>query len=165
MTTIDCGLPVPLLTIVTVALRAPAAAGMKVMLKLQPPPAATVVQFDPLTANSPLLLLVMEETETDAPPMLLTVTACGALDVPTVVAGMVTFEIIDSCPTGGGAVVTPAPDNAIGKLLPPPVNVYVALSVITAVGEYVNTIVQLAPAPSVALPQVPDLLNFAGAAG
>ena len=59
----------------------------------------------------------------------------GGLAAPRVVAGMVTLEGIESCPAGGGALVTPAPDNAMGKLLPPPVNVYVTLSVATAVGE------------------------------
>jgi hypothetical protein len=105
------------------------------MLNEQPPPAATLVQFDPLTANSLPLLLVIDDTVTAAPPTLLSVTACGALGVPTVVAGIVTLDGTDSCPTGGGAVVTPDPDRATGKLLPPPVNVYVTLSLPTAVGE------------------------------
>ena len=123
-----------MLTIVTVALRAPAAAGMKMMLNVQPPPAATLVQFDPLTPNSPPLLLVIEFTVTAAPPTLLIVTVCGALVVPTVVAGIVTLVGIESWPDGG-AVDWPAPDSAMGKVLPPPVNVYVALSAPTAVGE------------------------------
>src|SRR5690348_16761695 len=97
-TTMDCGLPVPLLTIVTVALRAPVAAGMKVMLNEQPLPAATLAQLEPLTANSPLLLLVIDETATEAVPMLLSVTACGALAVPIVVAGIVTLDGIESWP-------------------------------------------------------------------
>src|SRR5262245_42423343 len=105
------------------------------MLNVQPPPAATLPQFDPLTPNSALLLLVIEVTETEAPPVLLSVTVCGALVVPTVVAGIVTLEGIDNCPVGGGVLVTPAPDSASGKLLPPPVNVYVTLSLPTAVGE------------------------------
>ena len=53
----------------------------------------------------------------------------------------------------------------MGIVLPPPVIVYVALSVTAAVGLYVNTTVQLAPALSVAPLHVPVLLNFAGAAG
>jgi len=39
------------------------------------------------------------------------------------------------------------------------------LSAMDEVGLYVNTTVQLAPAPSVAPLHVPDLLNLAGAAG
>ena len=39
------------------------------------------------------------------------------------------------------------------------------MSAVAAVGVYVKTTVQLAPALSVALAQVPDLLNSAGAAG
>ena len=120
---IDCGLPVPLLTIVTDALRAPATAGVNVMLNVQLPPALTLVQVEPLTANSALLLLVIAETVTAVPPMLLTVTAWGELDVPTVVAGIVTLAVIVSWPTGGGAVVVPVPESAMGKVLPPPVNV------------------------------------------
>jgi hypothetical protein len=122
LTTIDCGLPVPELVMVSVPLRAPAAAGVKVTLNVQPLPALTKVQFDPLTPNSPLLLLTIELTVTAAPPVLLTVTVCGALVVPTVVAGIVTLDGIDSCPAGG-TVVDPAPDSAIGNDLPPPVNV------------------------------------------
>src|SRR5690349_15966704 len=118
----DCGLPVPLLTTVIVALRVPVAAGMKVTLNEQPLPAATLAQVDPLTANSPLLLLVIDDTDTAAPPVLLSETACDALAEPIAVAGIVTLEGIDSCPGAGPPPVTPVPVNEIGKVLPPPVN-------------------------------------------
>ena len=93
------------------------------------------MQFEPLTANSPLLLLVIARPSTGAPPMLLSVTAWGELDVPTVVAGIVTLagyrELAHRRGRGGRA----GSGERDGEVLPPPVNVYVALSVPTAVGE------------------------------
>jgi hypothetical protein len=100
-----------LLAIVTVALRAPAALGANVMLKLHAVPAATLLHVDPLTANSPALLLVIEFTVTATVPVLLSVTARGALVVPRVVSGIATEDAIESWPVpGGGATVVPAPD-------------------------------------------------------
>src|SRR5689334_13320283 len=113
LTAMDCGLPVPVLVTVNVPLREPAAAGVNVTLKVQPPPAVTIVQFDPLTANSLPVLLVIALTVTAAPPTLLIVTVCGEPVMPTVVAAIVTLDGIDSWPAGG-TVVAPAPESAIG---------------------------------------------------
>jgi hypothetical protein len=107
------------------------------------------------------LPLATETLDAAAVPLLVTVTVCLALVDPTLRlpndrdAGFADMDA--DC-------ATPVPERATLIVAPPPVMVYVALSVCAAVGEYVNVTVQDAPALSVALPHVPPLLNFAGAA-
>ncbi len=119
LTTIDCGLPVPLLAMVIVAARPPNPDGANPMLNVHEAPAFTVAQVELLTGNSPALLLVIAVTVTAAPPMLLTVTVCAALDVPMVVSGIVTEVVIDSWPPGGGVPAMPVPESEIDSAPPP----------------------------------------------
>jgi hypothetical protein len=65
-----------------VAVRGPAANGANVTLNVQDPPALTAAQFDPVTGNSPALLLVIDVTVTVLVPVFMTVTAWGPLIVP-----------------------------------------------------------------------------------
>jgi hypothetical protein len=90
------------------------------MLNEHVAPALTVAQVEPLIENSDALLLAIEDTITAALPVLLSVTARGVLDVPSVWSGIAIAEAIDSAPVpDGGAVATPVPDSAIESTLPP----------------------------------------------
>src|SRR5262249_13669292 len=99
---IACGLPLPSLCTVIVALRKPTAAGVNVTLKLHAAPALSVAHVEPLTANSLALLLAIDDTFTAALPTFASVTDCGALLAPVLVSGIVTLAGTDSCPIGGG---------------------------------------------------------------
>ena len=95
--------------------------------------------------------------------MLVTVTDLVALVAPTVTAPNASSD--GAACSAAGAAAAPVPDSETGMLAPPPVIVYVALSVVADVGVYVKVTVQLAPAPRLVPPQVPPLVNLAGAAG
>ena len=84
----DCGLPLALSVMVTLALRLPVAVGVKVTLIVQFAPAAKVLELLGqvlVCAKSPLLvplrpMLLMVKA---AVPLLVSVTVCAALVVPT----------------------------------------------------------------------------------
>ena len=63
---------------------------------------------------------VIAVTATDAVPTLVTVTARGALAVPTFWLVIVTAPGIDSWPPGGGVLVTPVPESEMERAPPPP---------------------------------------------
>ena len=69
----------PLLTTVIVPVRVPVPPGVKATLNVQPAPALTVAQVELVTANSDGLLLLTLDTETAAPPVLVTVTLVAEL--------------------------------------------------------------------------------------
>jgi len=77
-----CGLPAPVLAIVTVAARAPAAAGANAIEIVQVAPAATFAQVEE-PGNSVALLLVTALTVAAVVPTFVTITLVGALAVPT----------------------------------------------------------------------------------
>jgi hypothetical protein len=81
----DCGLPAALSVIVTAAVRLPAAVGVKVTLMVQLPPAATLAPHVLLCAKSPAFIPVtpMLDIVSELPPLLLSVTVCAALALPT----------------------------------------------------------------------------------
>ena len=160
---IDCGLPVPVLVTVIVAFRAPAADGVKVTVMVQFAPAATVVQVFPEIANSDGALLVTPETVTAVPPMLVTVTLDGALDVPTVCVPKVSVVANDSCPFGGAAAPVPLAGTTCGLPAPVLVMVMFALRPPTALGLNVAVTVQLAlgaSAPHVVVTGNSDVLSL-----
>jgi len=98
-----------------------------------------------------------------APPVLVNVMDCWVLEVPDATLPKRTELGVASSEALASEV--PDPDSAMTIVLPSPVMVYVALVFAAAVGRYVNTTVQLAPALSVAPLHVPDRLKFGGAAG
>ncbi len=116
-----------------------------------------------LTGNSDELVFVSDNPVAAAAPLLVNVIDCWALDVPAATVpkprelGVAESEAV--------ANAVPVPDSAMTIERPPPVMVYVALAFVGAVGRYVNTTVQLAPALSVVPLHVPERLKFAGAAG
>ena len=80
----EWGLPGPSSVMVSVALRAPAAVGLKVTLKVQLAPAASVAGNAPqvfVWAKSPLVAMAL--IVSGALPLLVSVTVCAALVVPT----------------------------------------------------------------------------------
>src|SRR5512142_739544 len=108
-----CGLPVPVLVTVMVAVRVPAVDGEKVTPNWQLPPAGTAEPAQRLLtmANSDGFELVTDDTVTDVPPVLVSVTIEGALCEPTDVPGIVSAAGMESWP--GGVVTTlPVPDSA-----------------------------------------------------
>lgn len=72
-----------------------------------------------LMTNSPTLLLVITNPPAGLPPVLVTVSVCMLLAWPTV-----TFpndsEAGAAESAAGVCVETPVPDNAMGRVLPPP---------------------------------------------
>ena len=146
-TAIACGLPVPVLVTVTDAERAPAADGVKVTLKLQLAPAATLpAQVEPEIANSAALLLATEETLTAVPPVLLSENTCGGPAAPTVWAAKANGAGMLRTP--GVATAVPVPVRA--TVLAPALlfTVSVALRLPAADGENDALIVQDAPLAS-----------------
>jgi len=147
---IDCGLPVPVLVMVIDDERAPAADGVKVTLKLQLAPAATLpAHVDALSANSAALVLATDEIVTAAPPVLVSVNACGELAVPT--------AWVAPNPKGPGTLSTPG--FAAAWPVPERLTVFapalllivrVALRAPEAVGANDTLIVHDAPAANVA---------------
>jgi hypothetical protein len=90
------------------------------MLNVHDPAAGTLAQLEPLTTNSPGLLLVIADTVTAAEPTLPSVTVCGALVLPSVVSGIDTPAGNESCPVpGGGFDATPVPVRERTSAPPP----------------------------------------------
>ena len=96
-------------------------------------------------------------------PVLVRVTVRMLLDCPTAV--LPKDSAAGAVANAGVGLATPVPVSRIGIEAPPPVTLYVATSVMAETGAYEKTSVHVAPALSVAAPQLPDLLNFAGAPG
>ncbi|HVO88269.1 MAG TPA: hypothetical protein VMV45_06985, partial [Casimicrobiaceae bacterium] len=143
-TAIVCGLPAPLLVMVMVPLRAPVAAGVNVIEIVHVALALSVVQPELDTPNSEGALLAMPEMATALPPVLVTVTLCAALVVPTVCVPKLTLAWNDNCP--GGAPGVPVPLTLIVCGLPAPLlaMVMVAVRGPVAAGLNVTLTVQLA---------------------
>jgi len=132
-------------------------------LNLQLPPAASEVpQVLPLSGNVAPAPRT-ETLEAAAPPVLVIVTCCAALVLPMLT--LPNERLVELGDNDAVAAAVPVPDSGMLMVAPPPVIVYVALSAVAAVGLYVKMTVQNWPGFSVALLHVPDLLNFAGAAG
>ena len=127
------------------------------------PLASDVPQVLALTTNSAALALAIAKPLAAAVPVFVIVTERAPLDWPAVT--LPNDSAVGDAESDAVPVGTPVPDRPIDIVAPPPVIVYVVLSVTALVGVYVNTIVQVAPALSVLLLHVPDLPNFAGAAG
>ena len=81
----DCGLPAVLSVMVTDAARDPAAVGLKVTLMEQFAPAATLGPHVLVSEKSPLFVPVMAMLEivSGAPPVLVKLTICAVLLLPT----------------------------------------------------------------------------------
>ena len=147
-----CGEPAPLSVIVTAAFSAPAAVGAKCPWMVQLAPTVRLVPqvlaktnedaFAPVTA-----MLVIANA---AVPVLVMVTDCDPLDVPTVVEGY--DRLVAESVTGGS---TPAPLSAIlcGELLALSVMAMAAVNAPVVAGAKWPWMVQFAPAAKVA-PQV-----------
>jgi len=135
-----CGLPVPLLVTVMLAVRAPVADGVKVTAKLHVPPAATVVHVLADTANSPGALLAMLDTVTAAPLALVRVTVDGELDAPTFCVPNATCAGTVSVPLTGPEVPLPSIVKVFGLPAAELVNVTIELLRPVDVGENVTLI-------------------------
>ena len=96
-------------------------------------------------------------------PVLETVIVCAALVWPMLT--LPNDSDVGDAWTLGAVTATPVPDSAIGMLMPVPVMAYGGAKVPAAAGLNVNITVQLAPAASEPLAQVPAFVKLAGAAG
>src|SRR5437879_7873769 len=139
----------------TVAARTPVAAGVKLTLSVQLAPGATepapVGQVLPAAkaksaACAPVMVMLVRFS--GAPPLLVRVTVCAALVVPTRCLPKALL-VAESVAVGGVAPV-PAGGNDWGLLAASSVMVTVAVRALAAVGVKVRLRTQLAPAASVA---------------
>ena len=117
----------------------------------------------PLTGNFNELVFANDNAVAAALPVFATVIDCWVLEVPG--ATVPKFKDVGVAAREAVGDGVPVPDTAIAMVLPPPVIAYVALALAAAVGLYVNTMVQVVPAFSVAPLHVPDRMKFAGAGG
>jgi len=155
-----CGLPVPLLVTVMVALRGPLAAGVNVTLNVHCAPGFTLLQVLAEIANSAGTLLLTPAMATAVPPLLLTVTTTGALADPTGCAPNVTDAGSTSWPPLTAPVPVPVALIACGLPAPSLVTVIVELRVPLAVGW--NVIVMLQEAFAAIVVQLVDVMNSVG---
>ena len=155
LTLTACGLPVPLLITLIDALRAPVLPGLNVTPIEQLPPTAMVVQVELAMANSDGLLLPTLDTETAAPPILVTDTLLAALMLPTVWLPKVSDEFIDSWP--GDAPAEPVPLTPTVSAPPVRLTVMLALARPEAVGWKATAKLHVAPTATVTLEQVFDV--------
>ena len=109
------------------------------------------------------MVFVSDKPVAAAPPLLVSVIDCWALEVPG--ATVAKLRALGVAESEAVANAVPVPDIAIAMVRPPPVIVYAALALVAAVGLNVNTTVQVVPAFSVGPLHVPERLKFAGAAG
>src|SRR3989449_5575324 len=118
----DCGLPGASSAMVTVAVLAPVAAGVNLMLIVQLAPGATepapVGQVLPAAkaksaACAPVMVMLVRFS--GAPPLLVSVTFCAALVVPTRCLPKALL-VAESVAVGGG---TPGPRSDTHRGLPP----------------------------------------------
>src|SRR3989454_65631 len=151
----DCGLPTASSVMFTAAARAPGPAGVKLTLIVQLAPGATelapVGQVLPAAkaksaACAPVMVMLVRLR--GAPPLLVSVTFCAALVVPTRCSPNVLL-VAESVAVGG---VTPVPvsDTDCGLPAASSVMITVAVRALAAVGVKVRLRTQLAPGASVA---------------
>src|SRR5437016_6044163 len=151
----DCGLPTASLVMFTAAARAPGASGVKLTLIVQLAPGATepapLGQVLPAAkaksaACAPVMVMLVRFS--GAPPLLVNVTVCAGLVVPTRCSPNALL-VAESVAVGG---VTPVPvsDTDCGLPAASSVMVSVAVRALAAVGVKVRLRTQLAPAASVA---------------
>ena len=145
-----CGLPVALLVTMMPPERRPTAVGVKVTLSVQEPAAATEAPQLWLSAKSPLA--VMLAMVSAALPVVLSVTVCAALVLPTL--RVVKVSVVGLSDTAG-AVATPVPETPTLCGLPAASLVMTTLPLRApdVVGVKVTLIVQVAAGARVA-PQV-----------
>src|SRR3989442_800853 len=152
---IVCGLPGASSTMFSVALRIPVASGVKLTLIVQLAPGATepapLGQVLPAAkaksaACAPVMVMLVRFS--GASPLLVSVTFCAALVVPTRCSPNALL-VAESVAVGG---VTPGPVSDTDCGLPPASSVMVTVAVraLAAVGVKVGLRTQLAPAASVA---------------
>jgi hypothetical protein len=146
----DCGLPEALSVMLRVPVRVPEAVGLKVTLMLQLAPAATELPQLSVSAKSPLaeILVIVKLTV----PVLVSVTVCAALVVPTVWLANVNEEA-ERLTVVVGAVPVPVRLTVCGLPEALSVMLKVPVRVPEAVGVKVMLMVQLAPAAT-ELPQL-----------
>src|SRR5947209_3062997 len=146
----DCGLPGASSVMVTVAVRAPVAAGVKLMLIVQLAPGATepapVGQVLPAAkaksaACAPMMVMLVRFS--GAPPLLVRVTVCAGLVVPTrwLPKGLLVAESV----AVGGVTPVPVSDTDCGLSAASSVMFTVAARAPVAAGVKLMLIVQLAP--------------------
>src|SRR2546426_10351212 len=151
----DCGLPAASSVMFTVAARTPVAAAVRLTLMVQPAPGATepapLGQVLPAAkaksaACAPVMVMLMRFS--GAPPLLVSVTFCAGLVVPTRCLPKALL-VAESVAVGG---VTPVPvsDTDCGLPAASSVMITVAVRALAAVGVKVRLRTQLAPAASVA---------------
>src|SRR3989454_8864570 len=149
----DCGLPAASSVMFTVAARTPVAAGVKLTLIVQLAPGATepapLGQVLPAAkaksaACAPVMLMLMRFS--GAPPLLVSVTFCAGLVVPTR-CWPKALLVAESVAVGG---VTPVPvsDSDCGLPTASSVMITVAVRALAAVGVKVRLRTQLTPAAS-----------------
>jgi hypothetical protein len=151
--------PEALCVTASVALREPAAAGMKVRANVQLEPAATVLpaaQLPPLSENS-LLPVPMLAIDSAAVPLLDSVAVCAVLVLPTVM--LPKFSEVVSVATGAAAALA-EPDRLTAPGLPPALwaidRVALREPVALPAGRKATATVQLEPAATlVPAAQVP----------
>ena len=146
----DCGLPEALSVMLKVPVRIPEAVGVNVTLMVQLAPAATELPQVSVSAKSPLaeILVIVKVAE----PVLLSVTVCAALVVPTVWLAKV-IEVAERLAVVVGAVPVPVRLTVCGLPEALSVMLKVPVRIPEAVGVNVTLMVQLAPTAT-ELPQV-----------
>ena len=144
-----CGLPVALLVTMMPPERRPTAVGVKVTLSVQEPAAATDAPQLWLSAKSPLA--VMLAMVSAALPVLLSVTVCAALVLPTLRVAKLSKVALR---VTAGATTTPVPLRAADfRTMPLLMMLTIPARTPPTVGVKVTLMVQLAAAARV-LPQV-----------
>src|SRR5437879_2164754 len=151
----DCGLSAASSVMFAVAARAPVTAGVKLTLIVQlapgptePTPVGQVLPAAKAKSAACAPVMVMLVRFSGAPPLLVSVTFCAALVVPTRCSPNALL-VAESVAVGG---VTPVPvsDTDCGLPAASSVMVSVAVRALAAVGVKVRLRTQLAPAASVA---------------
>src|SRR6266849_4591926 len=151
----DCGVPAAASVMCTAAARTPGPAGVKLAPIVQLAPGATelapVGQVLPAAkaksaACAPVMVMLVRFS--GAPPLLVRVTVCAGLVVPTrwLPKGLLVAESV----AVGGVTPVPVSDTDCGLPAASSVMVTVAVRALAAVGVKVRLRTQLAPAASVA---------------
>src|SRR5712692_6652619 len=149
----DCGLPAASSVMFTVAARAPGPAGVKLTLIVQLAPGATelapVGQVLPAAKGksagcAPVMVMLVRFS--GAPPLLVRVTVCAGLVVPTrwLPKGLLVAESV----AVGGVTPVPVSDTDCGLSAASSVMFAVAARAPVTAGVKLTLIVQLAPGPT-----------------